>query len=233
MDSMPRSKDRSRGELEKLRELTFKEKLWYIWNYYNYFIIGGIVAIAIIASLLRTCVFTPDTALFIAWENPYIEQEQLDAFKDSFNERLFEPDANKVVDASFFYSVSDDPMVTFEHGERIVAMLAAGMIDIFIVDEIALREFSVLEFIMPLDGMLEDIREQAPLVHEQLLAEAAHALYGYEEGSISEQFVGIRVTDCPLFKELSINVREDAYICVAISSKNYYYVAHAIMEMFK
>lgn len=232
MDYMPKSKDRSRGELEKLREMTLKEKLEYIWEYYSYYIVGITVAVILIISLVRTCYLSPDIGLTIAWDGIYIESEQIDALTDELGARLFEDGDNKIVESTYFFAAPDDAQVMMAYYDRLIAMIASGSIDIFMLDWDTLEAYSILEYVQPLDEILSELRKQDPGAYERIAEITVAATYGPEE-TASEQTVGIRITDSALLGGADINLYTDVYLCVSISATNLYNTLLAIAELTK
>ena len=236
---MPRSKDRSRSEREKLREMKFKEKIEYIWEYYKYHIIGVAIALAILGSLLNTFIFNPqpDVGLFIAWNAGFVDQERLEDLSATLNEHMTFQTEGEVADVSRFFTATDDPQMSVAHIQRLVAMITAGAIDVFIVDSELFAEYSYIGYIVPLDEVLSLVESINPDVHAIIMNEATFALYSDHNEVVSEQLMGIRLADSPLLLELGVINPDlywmDWYFGISVTTGNLKNIAHALIMMFE
>jgi len=236
---MPRSKDRSRSEREKLREMKIKEKIEYIWEYYKYHIVGTVIALAILGSLLNTWIFNPqpDVGLFIAWNAGFADQDRLDDLRDTFNEHMTFQTEGEVADVSRFFTATDDPQMHMAHIQRLVAMITAGQIDAFIVDSELFAEYSYIGYIVPLDQLLSLVESINPDVHAIIMNEATFALHSDHDEVVTERLMGIRLADSPLLLELGIINHDwywmDWYFGISVTTGNLTNIAHALIMMFE
>jgi len=232
MEKMYKSKDRSRSETEKLRELSFREKIEYIWSYYNYYIIGGIIAVIVIVSVTYSCATRKDVVLSVAWSVGFLEQEEIDYLRDMLNERIVDNPSKETSEVSLFLSSGNDPTAEMAYINKLVAMLAAGAIDIFIVDMDTLISHSVSEFIKPMDIIIDIIRASDPDLYEIISNETIITVFGHEEDYQRPELTGIRLTDTPLMKELGYDIVVDTFFCMAISTQNYEKIAETLKLFF-
>jgi len=216
---MYKSKDRSRSEREKLREMNFGEKLSYIWAYYNYQIVGVVIAIAVIIGVTHSCSTRQDIGLFIAWSASYLEFEQEDALKDVLNEHVLDSSPKEAAEVSLFIVNDDDPTFTLNYLNRMVAMLTAGTIDVFILDEDTMSDYSRSEFIWSLDVILNDIKASDPALYEIISNETVSIPFGLDENNQIIEIMGVRITDSPLVNRLGFRFNDDAFFCMAISTQ--------------
>ena len=220
MDNKYIGKDRKRSEKEKLREMSIGEKAAYIWSYYNYHIIGGIAAAAVIISIAYSCSTRTETGLFVVWSANYLEHEEVEALKEKINERLFDHTSNETAEISLFFTNEDDPAFMINYYNRLMAMLTAGSIDVFIADMETMTSMSSREFIWPLDIVMNDIKVSDTALYEKIDNEASGILFGLDENNQTIEIMGIRVTDSPLIKALGYNMDRDIFFCMAISTQN-------------
>jgi len=227
-------KEKMRLEIVKLREMSFKEKLEYIWEYYKYHIIGLIVAILIIVSVLNAWVFnpSPDSALFIAWSSGFATEEQFDIMTDLLRERIVDEDVNEEVIISQFFFYSDDPSINMGTIQRTAAMIAAGMIDLFIVDTDQMEEFAQVGYLRPLEDILEEIKSKNPEVYSRIEDNKVIATFHFHDGRTVEHVAGIMVGESPLFIKLGI-FRQELFASVSITSENLENIVEALIVLFE
>lgn len=75
-------------KIKPLKEMTPKERVSYIFDYYKFHILGVLVAIIVIVSIVRTLVAYRDPVIELLMVNA--EVADTDALQDSFNELLSE-----------------------------------------------------------------------------------------------------------------------------------------------
>ena len=145
-------KDTDRKELDKLREMNFKEKLDHIWEYYKYFIIGFGVAVVVIFSFIYSYIInpSPEPALFISWNAGFATDDQIDDLKDYLEQHLITEDLNEEVVISQFFFDENNPETIMMGHQRAAAMIAAGVIDLFTLYDDLLEAYSMNGFLMPL-----------------------------------------------------------------------------------
>jgi len=227
-------KEKVRLEAAKLREMNFKSKLEYIWEYYKIHIVFIIIALFIIFSLLNTWVFNPapDTALFISWNRGYVPDEQIDRLKDYLEERLVEEDVREEVVVSPFFFTGDDPVSIMADIQRTTAMLAAGMIDLFITDQALLEEYSIVGYVQPLDQILTAIQSKNPEAYSRIEENIVTALFETGEDITESKTAGIKISGSPLFSKLGI-FRQELYISMSITAERIENIIDALILFFE
>ncbi|MCL2079335.1 MAG: hypothetical protein FWH17_05760 [Oscillospiraceae bacterium] len=221
MNYMPRSKDRSRSELQKLSDMPFKEKLGYIWDYYRFFIIGGVLGVIILVSVLTTCGNRRNIGLHIEWDASYILSDDMHALAQTIGEKLFSNAGSQIVEYYVTLFLEDDPSYMMIQENKRLAMLSSGAIDIFILDFETLENYSKIEFLLPLENTLSEIEALYPDTYSRITEETVSAAYGSDEEKQTERIVGIRITDSSLITELGISLFTEAYFCIAVTASNY------------
>lgn len=227
-------RDKARSEAEKLSNLTFKKKLEYIWNYYNYHIIAGVLVLAAIAVTLSTRVFNPrpETTLLIAWHAGFAFDEQLSELTDIMTERLIDEDADEIVETALFLTYTDDPMVDMASVQRLIAMVAAGAIDVFILDSELLIEFSRSELVQPMERILEEIQRTNPEIYGRIKDKIIYIYIEEDDGTLTQRIMGIDISDNALLAEIGF-FEQDRYFSVSVSSRQLGNVMGALIVLFE
>jgi len=227
-------KDKLNAERDKLRKMTFKGKLEYIWDYYKIPIICIIAGLILIVSLINTLYINPPpgNALMIAWSAGIATDEQLDKLKETLDERIVDEGANKVVTISLFIASELNPSFSMANAQRMLAMLAAGEIDLFITDLPLLKEYSNQEIIQPLDIVLDALKARNPAVYDRIEEKIVYASYRTEDGSTAERKMGINIGDSPLLAELGF-YEQELIISISISFGNIEGVIRSFVAFFE
>jgi len=232
-ENTPR-KDSDRKELEKLREMNFKEKLEYIWEYYKYFIIGFVVAVIVIFSLIYTMVInpSPEPALFISWNAGFATFEQIDDLQEYLESHLVADGKNEEVAISQFFFDENNPETIMMGHQRTAAMIAAGVIDLFTLDEELLEGYSHAGFLMPLESILAEIYRENPDVYNRIAEYIIYALCEIEENVFEERLVAIMIGRNPLFSRLGF-FEQEMYLSVSATAGNIENVKKTIILFFE
>jgi len=226
-------KEKIRLEKEKLQEMTFKKKVEHIWNYYKFLLLAIVALIIIIVAIINAIANPrPQTALFIAWSGGFVLDEQLTELTDTLTEQILDTKKNEIVEATFFFSSQDDPMMEMANVQRLVAMLAAGSIDIFVLNHEQLVEYSENSFIQPLDITLEKVRAENPAVYNKIEDYLIYVSYSDEEDVITERIMGIEITDSPLLADLEF-FKQELYFSISSTARNEDNIVLALIEFFR
>ena len=217
----PPVRDTDRTDLEKLREMNFKEKLEFIWEYYKYFIVGFVVAVAVIMSILYSVVLnpSPEPALFISWNAGFATDAQLDDLIEHLEHYIVDEEKNEEVVISVFYFDENNPETIMMGHQRMAAMIAAGMIDIFILNNELLELYSNNGFIQPLERLLEEVNTASPDAYNRISENTIHALYEVEDNVFEERIVAISIGGNPLFSKLGF-FEQEMYLGVSATTGN-------------
>ncbi|MBT9777174.1 hypothetical protein GPL15_11740 [Clostridium sp. MCC353] len=152
-------KNEAREEREKLRNMTFKDKIWYIWEYYKFFIIGIVCTVGILISVGTTIYSNRfDTALYcVVINNRTTEAGNQDQVLEELKDYLNLSDVREIVyDTSMFISYGEN---TNELGyatmAKISALVASRELDIMIADKDSIDNYAKL-------GGMTDLEEALP-----------------------------------------------------------------------
>jgi len=225
-----------RMEVAKLREFTFKKKMVYIWDYYKFQLIVIALVLAIIGSIINSVFINPapQTVLFISWNAGFVTDEVLTDLSDVMKERILDETKNETVDVVLNVTTGGDPTFNMASTQRLMAMLAAGTIDVFILDPQMFEEFSGNTVLSPLDSILAEIRETYPEVYERIEEKITYALYNTEENdaNTTEQIMGIDLSGNPLVTGPGIYEKK-IYFGVSSTGNNPENVVKALVAFFE
>ena len=227
-------KDSARTDREKLREMNLKEKVEFIWEYYKYFIIGFIIAVIVIWSLLYTTVInpSPESALFISWNAGFATDEQIDDLKEYLEYFLVDEEENKEVVISVFFFDEDLPETIMMGHQRMAAMIAAGAIDLFILDNELMELYSLNGFILPLESILAEINRKNPDVYKRIEENTNYEIYEIEDNVFEERIVAITIGKNPLFSRLGF-FEQEMFLGISATSGNMENAIKAIILFFE
>jgi len=213
--------EKLRLEIAKLREMTLKKKMEYIWDYYKPFIIGVVIALLLLFVLLNTWMFnpSPEIGLLVSWSAGFATDEQITDLKTMIERQLFNENENKEIQIPRILTNTEDPSITMMNHQRVIAMVSAGTIDVFVLDSVLLEVYSESGFLYPMEGMLAQIKSSNPEVYEIIAENITFSRYELDDGSIVERIVGISLNESPLFSETGI-IGQDLYYSVSVTSRN-------------
>ena len=220
-------------EIKKLREMSFKNKLEYIWEYYKIHIVALLIVLFIIGSLINTWLInpTPETALFISWNAGYATEEQLTELSEVLQLQIVNEGANEVVAIDRIFMNDDDSQMALASISQLVAMVSAGVIDIFILDSALLENYSLSAFIQPMDDILAEVKQENPIAYDRIKSEVKYADFSLEEDNVAERLMGIGIGNTPLLMDLGFHEQE-LYFATSITAGNADNIVRAIMVFF-
>lgn len=184
-------------EREKLREMSFKDKLSYIWEYYKLYIIGGIAGIALIIYIIYTAL-TPSSIpqFYAALLDNTIDPAILEEYREGFSEYLeLDPKRESVELNSSFYLNSKDQF-SIGMSEVLSTLLAAREIDVIIAPESTFSNYAFY-------GYMDNLSEQLPT---DIYSDLTEYFYISDTEEDKEKNVyGIYLTEAELFKNNADN----------------------------
>lgn len=211
--------EKPQSEREKLRSMSKKDRLWYIWAYYKFHIIGFFIAIVVLWSI-GTAMYQKsfDTVLYCMYLNNRSEEELNTApLEQGFAGYLGLGEKELITTESTFISYGDD---TSEFGyasmAKLTALVAAKELDIIIGDHENLDHYASM------DGML-DLETELPedvlaLVGDRLIfttgSDGAEHAYGISlEGTWFAEESHL-AQDPPIFSIISNTTHKDSAIAL-------------------
>jgi hypothetical protein len=199
-----------RLEIAKLRKMSLKDKLEYIWEYYKLLLFGIVAALLIIGNLVNSFIINPQPqiALFIEWSAGFASYEQLDSLSEVLAEHLVDESENEVVTSILFVDSPDNPHVQVAMVSRRMAMVGAGELDVAVQNEGQLRETAQLGMVKPMDTILAEIRLRYPMIYGKLGESLVYAVYDPLEDGGEERIMGVDITGNHLLEELGFRDSE-------------------------
>jgi len=227
-------KEKLRIEIKKLREMTFKKKIEYIWDYYKLHIIITVAILLVIGGVINALVFNPSprTVLFISWNTGVILDEQLTELSEALKERIIDEKSNETVAVASLLFVENDPMITMANTNRLVAMLAEGIIDVFILDANQLSEYTYNEFIQPVESLLAEVKSMDSEAYNRIEEKTVYAPFKSGENKITERLMGINISGSSLIPNAYF-YGEELFFCISDNSANTENIARALIAFFE
>jgi len=224
-----------RSEVAKLKEMPSKKKVEYIWEYYKIPIIVIIVGLFLIGSLINSIFINPPAraAVFISWNAGFVLEEQLSEISAILEEGIVKEKDNEIVEIVRSLE-GDDPTFNMANVQRQMAMMAAGIIDIFTLNTEMLENYSSIGHLEPLDEILVEIRSRNPAIYNIIEENTVYALHstGAEDSELTERIMGVSIGSCPLFKEVGI-FEQEIYFAVSVTSGNKENVIRTLIMLFE
>ncbi|HWT73887.1 MAG TPA: hypothetical protein VN258_04090 [Mobilitalea sp.] len=182
-------------EKEKLKDMPFKDKLTYLYEYYR---IHAIVAIAVIALILYFIhqIRTPDIkpSFYAAIVNSAVDQTKLQNYATEFSDYLqLDPKRNSVELNDTFY-ITNDSMSSMQ--QVLTTYMAAAEVDVIIAPESTFKEYAYYSYFAKLSDELPT----------DVYSELTNYFYisGTEEDSQKNAY-GIYLADTDLFNGVTYN----------------------------
>lgn len=186
-------KERLHEEAAKLKEMSFKDKFWYIWEYYKFPIIGVIIAVFLVGSIGSAMYNNRfDTALSCAVLNSRYDSDALTAdqyFNEGFRAFIGLDENTKIdVDYSMSPTFDESAMNEYSYAElaKLTAMISSKGLDVMI------GRPDVIDHYGEMDGFLNLEEALPPDLYEQV-KDYLYPVTNAETGQ--ESFCGLRLED--------------------------------------
>jgi len=171
---MPVSDD-IRKEKEKTKNMSFKGKLSYFWDYYKIHTIVAIVAAIILVTVIRDIRANKDYAFYGTYFNAsptFSAEEQMDAF--AVYAGIDTEKYRALLDTTMYLSLTDMSGTTIATSQKFAAMTYSSEVDMVVADEDIFANYAVNE-------MFYDLREVLP---EDLLEQYKDAIFYIDRAEI-------------------------------------------------
>jgi len=184
-------KEHSRVEKKKLKEMTLKEKIEYIWEYYKIHIISAVIVIFIAGSIINGILNPPVPAYAgVAFYETYLGEDFEAEFTATLNGALVEDTSIETVYAHFLLS-GGDPSVEMALSQKLMAMLVSHELDVIVIETEMIERFIY-------DGMLMPLSEAGLSLPDDIL------IYGESSEVPGEFAYAANLTNSALFKDFGI-----------------------------
>lgn len=168
MEIRERLKNEARTERQKLKDMSLKDKVWYIWEYYKFHILGVLIVIGIFwvigTSIYRS---TFDSTLYCMYINNRSEGElNTDVLTEDFHDYMGFTDKQLINTESAFLSYGDNTSeFSYASMAKISALVASNELDVMIGDEenfdhyASMGAYADLEELLPAD-LLDVVKDR-------------------------------------------------------------------------
>ena len=181
--------DEFKEERASIKKESFKDQFLYFWEYYKWYVLGPILAIAFIIYYIYTSLNAKDFAFYAVMlnsteYNPFITEElgysnpTLDDHKDDFS-KYIDLDEDKywvLLDTSISIHDNPDEKETSEGIEKLMTYLGAGEIDTMVAGATDFADYAY-------DSHFYDLRE---IMTEEQLAKYEPYLYYVDKKIVEE-----------------------------------------------
>lgn len=215
-------KERLHEEAVKLKEMPLRDKLWYIWEYYKFPIIGVVIAVFMVVSIGGAIYNNRfDTALSCVVLNSRYDSENLTVdqyFDEGFREYIgLDADSKIEVDYSMNPTFDESAMSQYSYAElaKLTAMISSKELDIMIgksdvIDHYGSMDgFLNLEEVLPVD-LYEEVKDYLYPVTNTETGETA--LCGLRIGGTSFSEKTGLILDDPVLTIMSNSTRTDTAV---------------------
>ena len=147
-------------ERKKLKDMTFKEKAAYIWEYYKIHIIVTAVILLIAGSIIDSVWIHPPKKLYlqIAFYGGYVEDTALTGMCGKLEEVLMTPEERETmqITSTYFMIGTNDPQVDMANMQKFMAMIQVNEIDLIVLNEENFESMAFDSLFLPLADILPE-----------------------------------------------------------------------------
>ena len=208
-------------ESAKLRAMTFKEKLQYIWEYYKLQIIIFVIVVAIILTFIFSN--NRDSYLYSAWFGSHVSREQTYQLGQSLSVIIDEQNYAPIVVTSYLMTGNMESDMAMQ--QRFFAMIQSGIVDMAFATHDQLVELASVGLFIPIQNLIEEVQD--PAFYQQL-SDRLHTITFLDFDYVSQtETIGISLEGSPLLAELGIP-SHDLYLAVIFNAENLYRIIAAL-----
>lgn len=210
------------SEREKLREMTFEEKRWYIWEYYKLHIGVFVLAVFLLGSFINNRFINPrpDEYLYIAWIGVEAFPHQLTAASGELTDSIvYNPERQIAIILD--YTTTGNPEMDMALQTRFLALLQLGNIDAFIAPREGIDSFAEQGFIRPLGDVTPYIGDNQILyaIHDRIIL--------IEDAYSNTHFLAVSLQGSPFLERYGLGA-SDIYLSMVANSQRFYALAKAL-----
>ncbi len=198
-------------EKEKLREMNFKGKMNYLWEYYKLHALAVVAAIALIIYFVYT-ILNPTVVprFYAAMINNTIDSNVLDQYSEAFSKKLALNPERETIELNTTFSFGVDDQYTATMRQVLVTYIQAKEIDAIIAPESIFKDYAY-------SGMFFELSDQLPTDIYSSLTD--HFYLTDTEDDSQKKVYGIYLTDTKLYQSYADNT--DPYILgIVINAQN-------------
>ena len=172
-------------EYSKLKDMSTKEKVEYVWEYYKIHIIAFVFACVIIGNILNTLWFNPQKEMFlqITFYDGFIDSDTLDSFSAHLEEALMTPEERETMRVTGVDLMinSGEPQVEMAGRQRFIVMMAAREIDLLVISQEELVTLAPEGLLLPLheimsNSMIAQMSDKLIYAHDEYGVELVYGI---------------------------------------------------------
>jgi len=208
-------------ESVKLRAMTFKEKLQYIWEYYKLQITIFVIVVAVILTFIFSN--NRDSYLYSAWFGSHVSHDQTYQLGRRLSVIIDEQNYAPIVVTSYLMTGNMESDMAMH--QRFFAMTQAGIIDMAFATHDQLVDLASIGVFSSIQNLMEEVQD--PALYQQL-SDRVHTITFLDFDYINHtESMGISLEDSPLLAELGIP-SHDLYLAVFFNAENLYRIIAAL-----
>jgi hypothetical protein len=221
-------KERLQNEKKKLKELSFKKKIEYIWDYYKPIMVGIILTITLVSVIIQMAInISKEDVLYIATINSVTQMEENFPFVEGFKEYAAIDERKQVVtvDTSLMLNYESEDMDEYYMSAvmKLAAIIAARQLDVMLMEESVYNRHLY-------DGTFYDLHELLP---EELYKRVEpYLIWGITEEESTSRPYAIDVTDIAEVDVANTFGDKEILLGVITNTKNQEYVIQFIEYLF-
>ncbi|NLK75785.1 MAG: hypothetical protein GX288_10935 [Clostridiales bacterium] len=205
-----------KSEKEKLREMSWRDRVSYLWDYYRVHGLVIVLSISLIVYIFYKLI-TPDieTRFYAAFINSPINPDSLKEYQTEFHEHLnLDPELEEVFfNDSFYFGSPSEYSIAMRQALQVY--VANKEIDVIIAPE---SEFQSLNYI----GFFDDLSDQLPTDLYSALTNSFYIASNQDDidanqANPEKRVYGIYLTDLDLYSAYT----KDPYIIGIVANSNY------------
>lgn len=139
-------------KVPKIRELPPKERLPYIWDYYKWWIIIGVIAVIVVGNIVYGQLTKKTEVLYVLAVNAdsmEFDPEEFDLFGDFLTEQGFDPKKDEVALNTGIYYTDGASMSDVYGMQAMTTILGSGSADVCLMDEALYEKEAELGAFLP------------------------------------------------------------------------------------
>ncbi len=190
MSKMPKERTKS------FSELTFRQKLQFISDYYKWPIIITICVIAAVSVFIYEKATEKDCVFYTVFINSNVVYESQTALLTDFEKTLsdFDPAKQEMsLDSGITIDYDNQNQMTATYIEKLMAMYNSGQVDVTVANKAVISNYAEQEAFV-------DLSKYLPSDLYQELKDKGYTFYTCKTENLGNAPVGIYIKDCPVFK---------------------------------
>ena len=216
-----------------LRELTFKQKLEHIWEYYKIQIIAFLFVVALGISFYHTVILNPPKQiyLYIAWRGYEEMPERMQLLGHHLSVIVDDLERQQVLVSN--YLPSGIQQVDMQVASQLTAMLTMGEIDLLIVQYADLIDWSRSGHIQNWDAPMEAVARFNPGLYEMLSTKLMPVTFQpLASGTpLRTEFMALPLAESPIMQALGFEA-DRLFLCVVVNSRRLDEIARALIVLY-